>query len=383
MTSNRRSAVARRAALAALSIAALAGCGARRPAGIAGPPVDLVARIDKERLEQLVANAETQLAVEQEYYLGPGDVVAFQLLGRSDIFQGGGGGNAQNGGQQEFVFTLTDSPYMSFPLIGAVRVHDKTAAQLQEDLKAAYGSFVRNPEPLVIVREFARNRVTVLGSVATSGEQPYQFGDTVLDAIFRAGGLSLGGRGGGSAPGRFLKIYRQKLSGEQRAKMSLEEMIQAVTEDGRVLPREEITIPIDDLLLNGVLSYNIPLRQDDILYVPPAGTINMQGYVSAPGITFLGPSLKTVGQAVTERGGLRVAGTSKVEVVRTYPDGQRVSYFVDARRVVGHSQPDFIIRDGDEVFVYTTLPREALEGIQKLISGSLRAGANYTYTPGI
>lgn len=374
---NSRSRLLARLLFAFLPLALLAlGCGARRPEVMAGPPVDMATAIDKEELLRLVAQADLQLAAEQDYYLGPGDMIGVQLLGRPDILAGGGDPD-----QQEFIFTITDSPYMSFPLVGAIKVHNKTAAQLQDDLRAAYSAYLRNPEPLVIIREFARNRVTVLGSVINSGEYTYEFGDTALDAIFRAGGLSTGGKSNGPAPGRFLKVYREKLTGEQRATMSLEEMIQAISEDGRVLPREEIVIPIEDLIVNGVLGYNIPLRQNDILYIPPAGTINMQGYVNSPGITFLGPSLKTVGQAVTERGGLRVAGASTVEVVRNYSDGQHVSYFVNARRVIGHSEPDFVIRDGDEIFVYTTTVREAAEIIQNFVSGSIRAGANYTYSP--
>ncbi len=370
----------RHIAIVLLGIAAsgllLAGCGPKRPSVIAGPPIDFVDAADREEIDRLITSAEVQLGSHEDYYLGPGDVISIQLLGRADILQPSTGGEG-------LAFTLTDSPYLTLPLIGAVQVHKKTPGQLQEDLRVAYSEFVRDPQPLVIVREFSRNTVTVLGAVRTTGSYPFNFGDTVLDVIFAAGGLNIAARSGGSAPGRYLKIYRERLTAEQTATMTLEEMVDAITEDGRIVPREEIVIPIEDLLFNGVLEYNVPLRQNDIVYVLPAGTINMQGRVRTPGITFLGPSLRTVAQAITERGGLRLSADPRIEVVRTYPDGQNVSYFMNARKMIGHSRPDFTIRDGDEIFVYTTLHGEILELVDQIVSGSIRAGANYTYSPSV
>ncbi len=359
-----------------LALTVVVGCGSRRPVDIAGPPIDFTDSVDREEVDRLITTAEIQLRGQEDYYLGPGDIVSIQLLGRSDILQPSTSGEG-------LAFTLTDSPYLTLPLIGAIQIHGKTPGQLQEDLRAAYSAYVRDPQPLVIIREFSRNKVTVLGAVRTPGAYPFRFGDTLLDVIFQAGGLNIAARSGGSAPGRYLKIYRERLTAEQAANMTLEEMVESITDGGRIVPREEIVIPIEDLLFNGVLEYNVPLRQNDIVYVIPAGTINMQGRVQTPGITFLGPSLRTVAQAITERGGMRISADRKVEVVRTYPDGQNISYFMNVREMLGHSRPDFTIRDGDEIFVYSTPHGELLEFLDKVVGGSIKAGANYTYSPAI
>ncbi len=350
------------------------GC-AKKPKIIAGPPLELSTRIDTDRLRELINSPEIQLVQNLDYYLGPGDIISLQLIGRPDVIPG----NQADGGTE---FILTDNPLISLPLIGAIRVHGKTVSELQDDLKIAYSDYIVDPQPIVLVKFFNRNKIAVLGSVVSAGKYNFEFGDTALDALFKAGGLSTGGRGGGLAPGRYMKIYRERITGEQRATMSLDEMIKLITsDDGQVIPRDEIVIPIDEFIFNGVLAYNVPLVQNDIIYIPPAGTVMVQGRVNSPGVAFLGPSVSTLTQVLVERGGLRFSADSTVEIVRTYEDGQLASYFINAREIFARESRDFTIQDGDQIFVYVNIPRAIGETIGNMFSGSIRAGANATYNP--
>ncbi|MDK2970879.1 MAG: polysaccharide biosynthesis/export protein [Candidatus Sumerlaeota bacterium] len=324
--------------------------------------------------KRLTSDVNLQLRQQEDYYLGPGDIISIRLIGRSDVL-------GASEGKEGVEIELGDDETISLPLIGAVSVRDKTVAQLQEDLREAYSAYVKDPRPLVLVSFYNRNQVTVLGTLREPGKLRYDYGDTVMDAIFKAGGISTGGRGGGMAPGRYLRIYRERLSWEERANLSLEELAERLSVEGRIKTREEIVIPIAELVTQGTLLYNIPLQPGDVLYVAPAGTVNVQGRVNSPGVVFLGPSVATLTQAIVERGGMRYSANSIVEVVRQYPDGQYVTYRMNAREMQNRRARDFRVQDGDEIFVYGDTLRAVGEWAAEVTRGSIRAGASATYNP--
>ena len=361
--------------IAVLAVALFAtGCARTASDPVIGSAIDLSDPISPEAVQRLISTADMQLNRGQPYYIGPGDVISVQLIGREDIL-------TDRSDEPGVEFQVTDYPLLALPLIGAIKVHGKSAEELQQDLKTAYREFISDPQPVVVIKQFNRNQVSVLGSVVKPGRYPINFGDTLIDGIFKAGGLSLGGRAGGLAPGRYLKLYRQKLSMRQEATLSVEELVELISKGGKVLPREEYVIPISQFIFHGVMDYNFPLAPNDIIYVPPAGTCIVQGHVFDPGVTFLGPSVMTVTQVIVERRGLRFSADSDIEVVRTGRDGQPVSYFMNARAMLSRDTEDFALQDGDQVFIYSHPVRTALEWFGKFFQGSVKAGAQATYNP--
>lgn len=334
------------------------------------PPYDATAIEMRERIEELRSSPELMLPPrEMEYHIGPGDVITMTLVGRTDVF-----GEART-------ITITDNPIITLPLIGAIRVHGKTAQQLEDELRQAYSEFITGPIPVVTIDTFFYNQVSVLGAVRDSGRYELEFGDTLVDVIFKAGGLTFGGRSGGMAPARYLKVYRDKLTPLDRAELSLEELLEKVTEDGRIITRDEIIVPIEQLILQGQLDYNIPLMPNDIVYIPPAGSVIVHGRVSQPGITFMGPNLRVLSAVITEAGGLRYSASSRAEIVRTYADGSQETFFLNMRRILRRSDVDFYMQDGDQVFTYVHPVRDVLEWLGNLFGASIGFSARQTYNP--
>lgn len=350
------------------------GCVSTPPGGLVLAPVDLTDPMTPELERRLASDVSLQLLQPSEYYLGPGDIISIRLIGRPDIL-------GASEGKEGVELTLGDDETISLPLIGAVSVRNKTVNDLQETLRDAYAAYVKDPRPLVLVSFHNRNQITVIGTFREPGKYRYDFGDTVMDAVFKGGGITAGGRSGGMAPGQYLRLYRERLSWEERASLSLEDLASRLTVDGRIRSREEIVIPIADLVTQGSLMYNLPLKPGDVLYVAPAGTVNVQGRVNSPGVVFLGPSVATASQAIVERGGLRFSAHSTIEVVRSYPDGQYVTYRMDIRDMQARQAADFRVQDGDEIFVYGEPFRAFGEWFGEITRGSIRAGASATYNP--
>jgi len=78
---------------------------------------------------------------------------------------------------------------IAVPLIGAVEARGKTAAALQETIRARLGKeYVKNPQVTVDIQQ---NRpFFILGEVKTAGQYPYVSGMTVETAVAIAGGFS-------------------------------------------------------------------------------------------------------------------------------------------------------------------------------------------------
>ena len=363
-----------------LVLAFVSGCARNAGSPVISPPRDPATELHRATLDSMLNDPEMVLQQPAEYYIGPGDVLNLALLGRPDIL--GEKVGAEDSGQQGLTIRVTETPTITLPLIGAINVHGKTVDQLQEELTAAFSRYVKDPVVIVSIEEYAQNQVTVLGVVNEPGRYPWTFGDTVLDALFQAGGLAFTNRGG-LPPGRFLRLYRQKITQKEASELPIAELFERLSENERLEPWEEYTIPIEEFILNGNLVYNLPVRPGDILYVPTAGSVIVMGHINNPGVTYLGPSLHTLAHVITERGGLKYGADSDLEIVRSFEDGSQESYFIDARKILGRKEPDFLLKDGDQIFVYKHPVRYPLEIIGSIFSTTATTGVNATYSPAV
>lgn len=335
------------------------------------PPIDLEKPTSVEVLKKLMQSSDPRADAQKEYIIGAGDVLKIYMVGREDIIDE----TANKEG-----FKITENPNLFLPYVGSIRVHGKSAKELEADLKAAYTKFIVDPHPTVIIEKYEYHQVALIGAVNKPGKMGLQGGDTLLDAIFKAGGLRQGFNEGG-APGRYLKVYREALDREEKVKLSLDELIQRISKGDQVSSREEFRVPIEDYLLNGQLTYNIPLQPNDVIFVPSSGTVSVQGRVNSPGVASLGPSLRTVTQIITARGGMRFGGKSNIEVVRSpRNDGEQPQVFrMDVRRMLDRTAPDFILQDGDQIFVDGSWLRSTLEFMGSILKSGSSTGVQAVY----
>lgn len=208
---------------------------------------------------------------QQPYVLGPEDVVEVSVYGNDDLSR---------------VVTVRPDGMISLPLVGEIRAAGLTPEQLRERLVPLYARFIRNPQVAVIVREFRRVRVTVLGQVMRPGVHELRLGSSVLDALASAGGLT-------------------EAAGLGELRLSR----------GQAPP---VVIDLERLLLRGEVALNQRLETGDTLVVPEDLTarVYVLGEVARPGVIPLrGPM--TVVQALGLVGGpTRRAMLGRAYVIR-------------------------------------------------------------------
>ena len=135
---------------------------------------------------------------------------------------------------QEYSITL--------PLIGKVDLKGKSLRQAEELIRDLYNrDYLVNPQVNVVVIEYAKRTVNVIGQVNQPGAVlfPQEQGLTLLDAISRAGGFS-------------------RLANRSQVKLT------RTNADGKT---ETYIINVDDLI-KGSSSNSWPLLVNDIVFVP-------------------------------------------------------------------------------------------------------------------
>lgn len=166
-------------------------------------------------------------AAKSDYVLQASDLLRVQVFQEDDLTR-------EVRVSQEYTIVL--------PMIGSVDVRDKTLRQVEEIIHDRYDrDYLVNPQVNVIVLEYAKRTVNVMGSVNQPGSVlfPEEQEMTLLDAISRAGGFN-------------------RLADRKRVKLS------RTLPDGRT---ESVEVNTDDLIKSGNTKTFV-LQRDDVIFVP-------------------------------------------------------------------------------------------------------------------
>ncbi len=211
------------------------------------------------------------VAEQPPYILGPADVIEVVVFGSPEVSR---------------TVTVRPDGMISLPLVGEIEAAGLTPEQLRQKVTTLVAAFVRQPRVTVIVREFRRIKVAVLGQVTHPGVFELSQGAAVLDALAAAAGLT-SDAGLGEA-----RIIR-----------------------GSDPP---VVIDLERLLLQGNLSFNLPLESGDALFVldDASARVYVLGQVTRPGVVPLRGALTAL-QALTLSGGPTTrALLSNAQVIR-------------------------------------------------------------------
>ncbi|MDP3854026.1 polysaccharide biosynthesis/export family protein [Phenylobacterium sp.] len=236
-----------------------ASAGAQTPAAVAPPVVPLTGA---------QSTAKAAPAADDEYIVGPEDVIEVEVVGLPDRAR---------------TKVYTDGT-IQLNLLGKVQVAGQTPRQLGDQLAKLLkdGGFYANPVVNVEVVSFASRYVTVLGAVGAPGLVPINRAYRMSEILARVGGVT-------GAAAEYL-VVRPESGPEQR-------------------------YFIRDLA-TGDASKDPFVQAGDKIYAPLADIFYISGQVRAPGTFPIAPGM-TIGQAIARSGGLTESGNGKkIEVTR-------------------------------------------------------------------
>lgn len=245
------------------------------------------------------------------YRMGPGDLVSIQVWRRPEI-------------SQEHIVVSPDG-FITVPRIGSIKVTERTPNEVQAMVTEKLEVLYIKPEVTVRVQEFHNNKAFVLGRVTKPGVINFPGRGTVLEALALAGGIP-----------------------DQSKETSLTKC--AIIRGNDTI----IWIDLQDLLRNGNMALNAPVRNNDVIYIPEASDelVYVLGEVNSPGAVQLKNGM-TVLKAIMLAGGMnKNANSEKVYLIRQQNIKGDVTT-VDLRNLLEHGDfsQNFSLMPNDIVFI--------------------------------
>jgi polysaccharide biosynthesis/export protein len=219
--------------------------------------------------------------------------------------------------------------FITLPLLGPVQVMGLTTAEAEKNIEDLYrAKYLHDPHVSVYLKEQQGQKVTVVGSVKKPGTYDYPARRRLLDALALAEGFD-------DKAGKTVQVRR-------------------VVDD----PNNPTTflVDMDDLIQNGRTELNLEIKSGDIIYVPEAGTVYVDGGVKKPGSYPIKKQM-SVNEAITAAGGLTMtANQEDVKLVR-YLEGGRREVIQLTKDTLQNTQ--LTVNDRDLIFVERSAMKSA------------------------
>ena len=257
--------------------------------------------------KELSFEPNMNIATPQNYRLGPGDAVIIDIYGAS---------------QKTIQSTISPDGEVTIEGYGPVNVSGLTVAQANARLRSTLGSRYRSSRIKLTVGQTKTIMVNVMGEVKAPGTYTLSAFATVFHALYMAGGTNdLGTL-------RNIKVYRNN--------------------------RLVTVVDIYDYILNGKLTGNVRLADNDVIVVGPYDClVTITGKVKRPMIYEMKKN-ESVNSLLKYSGGFTGDAYKKSVRVNRKTGRERSVYNVEE-----FDFSSFRIDDGDSVSVDSILPRYA------------------------
>ena len=222
---------------------------------------------------------------------------------------------------------VSDDGSITLPLLGRLSVAGLSKGELRALItRLLKERYVRDPQVTIFVKEYESKKVAVSGAVRKPDTYEMLGQKTLLEMISRAGGLD-------EDFGEEIVIFR-------------------AGEDGMA---ERIQVDLERLMYHADPSLNHEVQAGDIIYIPVVEKIRIfvSGAVKKPDLYEVPRSDPiTLLKAITLAGGTTDrAAKRRVQILRTGPDGERITLHVDLRKIKRGKAEDPVLQKDDLVLV--------------------------------
>ena len=257
---------------------------------------------------------------------------------------------------------------VNFPLLGVLKVKGLTAGELEREIRDLLTEkYFQDPNVSVFIKEYRNQRISIIGAVEKPGVYEVSGQKTVLDLMAISGGLK-------EDAGQLLFLIRppnpeEGVAKKEEEKGSAQETVKT------------FIINLEELLVKGDLSLNLPLLHGDVVNIPISGRIYVGGQVKAPGGFPLKGKKTTVSQAVALAGGLtEKAAGSNTKIFRYQDtDNGKEMISVDVYAIQKGKGEDLQLKENDIMFVPTSTTKAVLIEFRDTIKGMAGFGFGYSF----
>lgn len=243
-----------------------------------------------------------------EYRLGSGDLLEMSVF---------------PGDEMRGEYRIGTGGEVLVPLIGRVKVAGLTLVEATALLESRLrGGFYRDPQVVLLIKEYRSRRVNVLGAVTNPGAIVVYQPTRLLSVLSEAGGV----------------------------KENAAERLVLVREGGPNGVTSVQTVGLRQLLDKGDLRENVWVNPGDMVYVPGRNQVYMLGAVDKPGAYGFQDGM-TLLKVISLAGGLKpTAAEGRVSLIRR-ASGQNDDRTVDVGDILSKEAPDIPLEPEDIIVV--------------------------------
>jgi polysaccharide biosynthesis/export protein len=297
-----------------------------------------------------------------DFAIGPGDIIEISVPGIADL-------------RNRSVRVSGDNS-IALPLIGVIDVSGMTEAQLRSALTERLRRYLRNPQIDVFVKTYRTRQIAISGAVRDPGVYTLaSSSDTILEMISRAGGLTEDASPriilipAVAPPSASSEQTTESTDSKSSSRAHPVEVASLVTVPSP-LPLQPAADHVEPMDLPGGMSattasdfapvvidisninsqkvLDLPARPGDVVIVPPAGQVVVQGWVQNPGAYKITSGMTALG-AVGAAGGALFSKSA--EILRSGSSGERILLPVDLSDGQNGQNADLPVQAGDVLIV--------------------------------
>lgn len=319
------------------------------------------ASADLDRLAQLWIE-RTQKNPTVDYPVGAGDVLEVSVPAIEEL-------NSRT-------VRVAGDGAITLPLIGLVQAAGLTEQQLVTELRHRLeANIMHDPQVHLFVREYRSRQVAVIGAVEKPGLYNLSGeAETILDLLSQAGGMK------NDAATRINFVPAEAVESEQAKQLA--SLLPVKLGQGSHAPlllkkTDPIVIDLQTLSKGGSQLYlTLPARPGDVIMVPGAGEVLIEGWVAKPGSYRVTPGLTVLGAVAAAGGSLFAADTGTVTVIRTSKEGEKIFLSVNLEKIKHGADADIPLQEGDVIDVASSPTKLVPYGFYRFFSTVFHVGAS-------
>ena len=250
---------------------------------------------------------------------------------------------------------------ISLPLLGILRVKGLTSNELEREIRELLAEkYLQNPHVGVFIKEYRSQRISVMGAVEKPGPYDVTGQKTILSILGMAGGLK-------EDAGPLLFLIRPPQP---------EEEVSPREKDSEAMRPNTFVIDLEELLVKGDLTLNLPLIHGDVINIPISGKIFVGGEVNKPGGFPLKGKKVTVSQAIAMAEGLKPeAKGGETKIFRYSGKGnEREILSADIYAIQKGKSEDPTLKENDILIVPKSGMKVFLIGLRDTVKGLIGFG---------
>lgn len=271
-------------------------------------------------------------AADSGYTLGVNDILTIKIFA---------GGKTQD----SFDVTVSSKGTINCPFLGEVKAAGLTIPQLTDEMTAPLArDYFVNPQVMIAIKDYKSKKVYVTGNVSKPGLYTLEGPTTLLELIGNAGGIgAAGGKGGERSD--FAFVIRGSL-GEMKSDQDITKLIER---------KKAIKVNLHELLDQGRTDQNIMVQANDIVYIQPSSSANVNlykisvlGKVKSPGVFDFQEGLTAL-DAISLAGGFSEYAAPNRTVITRRDSSEKIT--INLSKVQKGQEKDIVLKPGDRIYV--------------------------------